>query len=194
MHREDRHRDLREGDHPLAALADRAGDLVLEADREARIVDQVEDRQVEQVAEVEVAGELVAAVGGQRAAVHVPAVRGDDAHRIAVEADEADDLVGAPERSDLEERALVGHQPDRAAHVEGGGALARNDGEQLLLAPVGGIGRVGRQHRRRLVDRWTAGRRGTACVIAAASSSRLGQVVDRAVAAVDAASRRGPPW
>ena len=80
-HREDRHGDLGEGDHPLAALADGAGDLVLEPDREARIVDQVQDRQVEEVAQVEVAPELVAAVGGQRAAVHVAAVGGDHAHR-----------------------------------------------------------------------------------------------------------------
>ena len=88
--------DLREGDHPLAALADRAGDLVLEADREARIVDQVEHRKMEQVAEVEMAFEFVAAVGRQRAAVDVPAIGGDDAHRMAVEAHEADDLVGTP--------------------------------------------------------------------------------------------------
>ena len=51
------------------------------------------------------------------------------------------DLVGAPQRADLEERVLVGHQPDRAAHVEGRRALARNEREQLLLAAIGGIGR-----------------------------------------------------
>ena len=114
---------------------------MLEADREAGVVDQVEDRQVEEVAEVEVAAQLVAAVGGQRAAVHVAAVGGDDAHRMAVEAHEAGDLVGAPERADLEEAVLVGHQPDGAAHVEGGGALARDQREQLLLAAVGRVGR-----------------------------------------------------
>ena len=120
-------RDLGEGDHPLAALADRAGHLVLQPDREAGIVDQVEDRHVEQVADVEVAAQLVAAVGGQGAAVHVAAVRGDDPQRVAVEADEAGDLVGAPQRPDLEEPALVGHQPDGAADVEGGGALAGDE-------------------------------------------------------------------
>ncbi len=73
-------RDLRERDHPLAAPADGAGDLVLEADGEAGVVDQVEDRDVEQVAQVEVAGELAAAVGGERAAVDVAAV-GRDARR-----------------------------------------------------------------------------------------------------------------
>ena len=91
-------RDLGEGDHPFAALADRPGGLVLEADGEAGVVDEVEDRQVEQVAQVEVAGQLVAAVGGQGAAVGVAAVGGDDADRMAVEARETDDLVGAPQR------------------------------------------------------------------------------------------------
>ena len=102
--------DLGEGHHPFAALADGAGDLVLDADGEARIVDEVEHRQVEEVAEVEMPLELVAAVGGQRAAVDVPAVRGDDAHRMAVHAHEAGDLVGAPQRPDLEEGVLVGQR------------------------------------------------------------------------------------
>ena len=135
--------DLGEGDHPLAAPADGAGDLVLEADGEAGVVDQVEDRQVEQVAQVEVAGQLVAAVGGEGAAVDVAAVGGDDAQRVAVEADEPGDLVGAPQRADLEERAPVGHQLDGPADVEGGGALAGDEREQLLLAAVGGRRSVG---------------------------------------------------
>ena len=139
-HGEDRHRDLRERDHPFAALADGAGDLMLETHREARIVDQVQHREMEQVADVEMALQLVAAVGRQRAAVDVPAVGGDDAHRIAIQAHEAHDLVGAPQRPDLEERVLVGQQPDRPAHVEGRRALARHQGQQFLLAAVGGIG------------------------------------------------------
>ena len=114
-------------------------DLVLEPDREAGIVDQVEDRQVEEVAEVDVAAQLVAAVGGQRAAVHVPAVGGDDAHRMAGEAHEAGDLVGAPERPDLEEESLsaIRRMARRMSKVVG--ALARDDREELVLAPVGRI-------------------------------------------------------
>src|SRR5438045_3390818 len=71
---EDRHAGLGEGDHPLPALADRAGHLVLDADGEAGAVDQVEHREVEQVAQVEVADQLVAARRGHGAAVDVAAV------------------------------------------------------------------------------------------------------------------------
>ena len=87
---------------------------------------RLSDREVEQVAQVEVAGQLVAAVGRHRPAVDVAAVGGDDADRVAVEAGEADDLVGAPQRADLEERAAVGHQLDGPAHVERRRALARD--------------------------------------------------------------------
>src|ERR1022692_2379465 len=47
---EDRHRDLRECDHPLAALTDRTSDLVLETYRKTRIVDEVQNRKMKQVA------------------------------------------------------------------------------------------------------------------------------------------------
>jgi hypothetical protein len=69
---------------------------MLETDREARIVDQVQHWEMEQIAEVEMALELVTPIGRERAPVDVPAIRGDDAHRIAIEADEANDLVGPP--------------------------------------------------------------------------------------------------
>src|SRR5262249_3165175 len=89
---EDRDRDLRERDHPFGTLADGAGDLMLETHREAWIVDQVQQGEMEQVAEVEMALELITTIGRERASVDVPAIRGDDAHRIAIEAYEANDL------------------------------------------------------------------------------------------------------
>ncbi|MDZ7660081.1 MAG: hypothetical protein U5J89_12445 [Fodinibius sp.] len=49
-----------EGDHPLAAGADGAGLFVLDAYGEAGVVHQVQQRDVEQVAQVEVPGELPA--------------------------------------------------------------------------------------------------------------------------------------
>ena len=191
QHREDRDPDLGERDHPLAALADRAGDLVLDADREAGIVDQVEQRDVEQVAEVEVALELVAAVRRQRAAVHVAAVGRDHAHRMAGQADEARDLVGAPQRPDLEEAVLVGDQPDRAPHVEGRGALARHQGEQLLLAAVGLVGR--RLRRAAPRRRSTAGSSGSGgSAPSPPPRSRRGCRPSRCGSGC--ASRPGPPW
>src|SRR6185295_4582080 len=60
-----RNADLCECDHPLAALADRAGDLVLEANGKPWIVDQVQNRQVEQVAQIKMPSQFVATIGGQ---------------------------------------------------------------------------------------------------------------------------------
>ncbi len=111
------------------------------------------------------------------------AVGGDDAHRHAGEADETDDLIGPPQGADLEERTSIGHQGDGAAHVEGGGALAWHDGEQLVVAPVDGI--VGGQDGGRLVD--AGGQVGEEALgLGERLLLGLGQVVDRAVAAVDA--------
>ena len=93
------------------------------------------------------------------------------------------DLVGAPQRADLEERVLVGHQPDRAADVERRRALARDQREQLLLAAVGGIGGSS-AHRRRLVDARRQVRQ-EAARLRHRLLLGLGEVVDRAVAAVD---------
>ena len=47
---ENRYLNLRECHHPLTALADGAGYFVFEADREARIVDQVEKGDMEDIA------------------------------------------------------------------------------------------------------------------------------------------------
>ena len=57
------------------------------ADDEAGLVDEVHRRQVEGVAEVDEAGHLLAAVGGQPAAVVVGVV-GEHADGVAVEAGE----------------------------------------------------------------------------------------------------------
>src|SRR6202035_4256109 len=110
--RKDGDGDLRERDHPFGALADRAGDFMFKADRKARIVDQVEHGKMKQVAQIEMAFEFVAAVRCHRAAIDVPTIRRDDAHWIAIEADQADDLIGTPERSDLEEGPAISHQAD----------------------------------------------------------------------------------
>ena len=157
---------------------------MLEPDCKARVVAQVEDRDVEQVAEVDVAGELVAPVSRERTAVDVPRVGCDHAHGVAVHADEAHDLVGAPQRTDLEERPLVGDQLDRPPNVECGRPLAGNDREQLFLGSVGGIVGVGREdarcvvHRRGQVGDETSGL-GHRLLLA------LGEVVDGPIGAVD---------
>ena len=68
-HRHPRHRRLVDGEQRARAAADRARALGLGADHEAGLVDEVDDRQAELVAEVDEAHELVRRVAGQAAAV-----------------------------------------------------------------------------------------------------------------------------
>ena len=102
---------------------------------------------------------------------------------VPVEAGQADDLVGTPQRADLEPRAAVDEELDHPAHVERRRPLARDDRQQLLVAAVRRITRSAAD-RRRLVD---AG--GQVREEALRHRHRLllglGEVVHRAVAAVD---------
>jgi hypothetical protein len=59
---------------PLRVVADSTGNLVLKSDREPRIIDQVQQREMEQIAEVEVALEFPTAIGRERATVDMPTV------------------------------------------------------------------------------------------------------------------------
>jgi len=101
--RENWHLDLRESHHPFAALADGAGNLVFEADRETGVIDQIENGHVKDIAQVDMASQLVATIRRQGAAVDVPAVGSNDAEGAAIEAHEAGDLIRAPQRPDFEE-------------------------------------------------------------------------------------------
>ena len=157
---------------------------MFEPDGEAGVVDEVQDRDVEEIAEVEVAGQLAASVRRQRAAVGVLAVRGDDAHGMAVETREPGHLVRSPQRADFEERVPVRHQADGLAHIERGRSLAGDQREQFLVAPIRRVvGARGCDWRglvdaRRQVGQESAGQFGGFFL-------GLREVVHRAVAAVD---------
>ena len=89
-HRHLRHGGLgHRGDH-LRAVPDDALPLDLAADHEAGHVGEVEQRDVERVAQPDEPGGLVGGVDEQHAALHRRVV-GDDADRTAVDAAEADD-------------------------------------------------------------------------------------------------------
>ncbi len=137
---------------------------------------------MEQVANVEMATQLVAAIRRQRPAIGVATVRGDDTHGVAGHPHEASDLVGAPQRPDLEERVVVGDHPNRAAHVEGRRTLARHERQQLLLAAIRGIGRP--LDRRWFVDtRWQVAEEAAGLVNRVLLGLR--EVVDRTIAAMN---------
>src|SRR5471030_2882095 len=107
---------------------------------------------MEEIANIEMPPQLVATIRNKSATVDMPAVGGNDSHGIAVEAHETCDLVGAPQWSDLEERAFVRHQPHGPANVECRRAFARNDREELFLAPADWVARVGRKDGWRFID------------------------------------------
>ena len=79
-----RHARLVDRGERAHAVADRAALLGLDADLEARVVDEVHDRQVERVAEVDEADHLLRRVGVDRAAALARIVR-EHADRDAVE-------------------------------------------------------------------------------------------------------------
>ena len=87
----------------MFGFGDEAGDFVFETHRKPWIVDEVQHRDMKQIAEIEVPLQFVAAIGGERAAVDMPAVGGDDAERITAESHKARDLIGTPEGADLKE-------------------------------------------------------------------------------------------
>jgi hypothetical protein len=85
------------------------------------------------VAEAHEAGALAAGVDVQHAGQHLRLV-GDDAHRLAVHAGEADDDVLGEVRADLEEVGLVHDLQDQLLHVVGLVGVGRDQGVQRLLA------------------------------------------------------------
>ena len=145
-----RHGGLVDGGQRAGAAADRRLALGLGADQEAGHVDEVDDRQAELVAQVDEARLLLRGVGGHAAAV-VLGVGGDDADRPALEPGQRGDDRPAEAPAELEDRAAVEDQLEHPAHVVVAARVARHDRQQLLLAPVGRVGR--RQRRRRLPDR-----------------------------------------
>ena len=131
---------------PWRMVADVLG---LGADQEARLVDEAHDRQVEGVAQVDVAAQLLRGLGGHRAGVEVRIVR-DHADRLAAQAREPAHERAAELGRGLEEAPAVEHELERAAHLVRLAPLARHDREQLLLGAVGGI--VAARDRRGLPD------------------------------------------
>src|SRR5439155_677207 len=135
------------------ALLDRPRALGIEADQEARAVDQIEDGQVERLRGVDEALDLLAGVGRPRAAVE-ERVAGHDGDRPAVQAREPGDDRAAVERRDLEERAGVHDGLDDRPHLVRLADVARDRadvGDDPLPAAdardVGAAGRLDGLHR-----------------------------------------------
>ena len=106
QHRAPRHRRLVHRGERAGAVADRARLLGRGADQEARVVDEVHDREPERLREVDEPLDLARRVRGPTAGVVVRIVR-EHRDRPAVEPREPGDRGAAPPATDLEERVRV---------------------------------------------------------------------------------------
>ncbi len=116
---------------------------------EPGLVGEVDEGQVERLAEFQQPEHLLAGRDVHRTAVEARVVAHDPAGD-AVDAGEAGDAGLAVERPDLEEAALVDDGIDDRVGIVGPAPVLRNDGQQRLVAPVLIV--VRRPLRRRLPD------------------------------------------
>ena len=119
----------------LGATADDAGVLLLGSGTVTGDVDEGDHRQPEGVAEAYEAGELLGGVDVQGAGIHQRLI-GDDPHRVALEAGEADHDVGGELLLDLDELAVIDDGRDHLDDVVGLPGGGRDD----LADAAGGLG------------------------------------------------------
>ena len=125
LHVRQRHEDV-------VALARQARPFHVRPHHHAGGVAQHEDGDVEGVAELREAAELVGA-GAVDGAAEVLVVVGDDADRVPLDADERRHHPDAELRPQLQHRAGVGQQLDHLAHLEGAQAVLRDHVAQQAL-------------------------------------------------------------
>ena len=109
-----------------------------EADHEAGLVGEGDERKVEGVAELDEAHHLFAASDIGRGAEH--RVIRHDADRVAIEPGEARDPGAAVERRDFEEGTSIDDGFDDLVGIVCTAPVARDDGEQALVTAAGVIG------------------------------------------------------
>lgn len=130
-------------DHRHQARAGALDALLLrfEADQEARLVGERDQRQMEGVAELHQPHHLGAARHVGRAALYHRVV-GHQPDRIAVDPRQPGDARAAVEGGDLEERAAVGDVLDQLEGVKRPAPLARHQRQQRLLGASRTVRRV----------------------------------------------------
>ena len=126
------HRRLAVGVEHLRAVADDARVLLTDARQEARNIDEVDERDVERIAEADEACGLVGSVDVEAARHDVRLVR-DDADGAAVEARETGDDVRREMLMHFVELAVVDDAADDVLHVVRCIRIVRNDRVQGLI-------------------------------------------------------------
>ena len=119
-------------------MADDAAVFLGDPREEAGNVHEGHDGQVEGVHGADEAGGLVGGVYVESAG-HEARVVGDDAHRLAAKAGQADDDVAGPGGLDFQKVALVHQCPDDLVHVVGAARVGVDHVEQLGGGAVFGV-------------------------------------------------------
>ena len=115
QHRTPRHGGLVDGGQSASPVADGGLLFGLGTDHEARIVHQVDNREVERLGQVDEPGDLLRR-GGRPTTAVVIRVACQDGHRPAVQPCQATDGRSTEGRSELEEAVLVDHRVDDRPH------------------------------------------------------------------------------
>ena len=146
-HRNLGHRGFRESEEELGAVLDDAAVLLGGTRQKPGHIDEGQDGDRESVAEPDEAARLATRSDIEAACEHHRLV-GDDAHRMAAQADEAGDDIPGEAFLDFAEVALVGDLPDRLPHIVGDVGVGGNERVEGHRYTVDGIPVL--QDRRRL--------------------------------------------
>ena len=134
-HGQPRHPRAQRGAEHLGAGAHDALPLLFRPHHEARLVGEVDHRQVEGVAQLQEADHLGAG-GHVHGAAEALGVVDHHPHRIAVHAGQADDARAPVERGDLEEGIPVQHRVQDPVGVVHAALLPRDGGQQEFVSAL----------------------------------------------------------
>ena len=185
-HRAPRHRGLVHRGQRPRAVADRGRLLGRRPDDEARLVDEVDDGQVERVGQIDEAGDLLAGLGRPAAAVHV-GVAGEDGDGPAVEPGQTGHGRATPAAPDLREGVAVDERVDDRPDLVDLPPVAGDRVDQPVVAALRivalGLRRARRcvEHRRRQIREEASRQRERVLFVG-------DDIVDDTVAAVDGAA------
>src|SRR6185503_14577007 len=129
------HCRLIDGGHRPRSVSSGTRALRSSSDQKARLIDKVDDRQMECIAQINKSGHLLAARRIKTAATLLRIAR-EHTYRIAVEPREHRHKGAAVVSTDLKHRFAIENQPEQPTHIKSQPAVSRDNGYQLLLTAI----------------------------------------------------------